>query len=182
MTLDARVDERTLRELYLAPFEAIVREARRLVGDGRRTTASTASSMTESPLLARRPARASAGFDGVVDVRLVRDPLDRGVAPRAALDLVMPGPDGPWGDALWSRGARRRGRRGDDRRQGPADPAPGRSRRRAGRDRAGSGSADLRRRRGRRDAAPGRRPPASCSRATSAACSRSTRARCGGSR
>ena len=27
MTLDARLDERTLRELYLAPFEAIVREA-----------------------------------------------------------------------------------------------------------------------------------------------------------
>ena len=27
-TLDARVDERTLRELYLAPFEAIVAEAR----------------------------------------------------------------------------------------------------------------------------------------------------------
>jgi len=26
--LDARVDERTLGELYLAPFEAIVRDAR----------------------------------------------------------------------------------------------------------------------------------------------------------
>ena len=27
MTVDVRIDERTLRELYLAPFEAIVREA-----------------------------------------------------------------------------------------------------------------------------------------------------------
>ena len=34
-SLDAQVDERTLRELYLAPFEAIVRDARRVGGDGR---------------------------------------------------------------------------------------------------------------------------------------------------
>ena len=27
MTVDVRIDERTLRELYLVPFEAIVREA-----------------------------------------------------------------------------------------------------------------------------------------------------------
>ena len=34
MTVDVRIDERTLRELYLAPFEAIVARGGRLGGDG----------------------------------------------------------------------------------------------------------------------------------------------------
>ena len=51
MTVDVRIDERTLRELYLAPFEAIVREAGPVGGDGRRTTGSTGRPMTESALL-----------------------------------------------------------------------------------------------------------------------------------
>jgi beta-glucosidase len=95
-TLDARVDERTLRELYLAPFEAIVREARPWAvmaaynGVNGRT-------MTESPLL-RQVLKDEWGWDGVVmsDWHAARS-LD---AAAAALDLVMPGPSGPWGDAL----------------------------------------------------------------------------------
>ena len=58
MTLDARIDERTLREMYLAPFEAVVRRGRRMGGDGclQRVNGNT---MTESPLLAGHPAGAS---------------------------------------------------------------------------------------------------------------------------
>src|SRR3954468_10145803 len=95
-TLDARVDERTLRELYLAPFEAIVR-------DGAVWSVMAAyngvngHTMTESPLL-RDVLKDEWGWDGLVmsDWHATRS-LE---AARAALDLAMPGPDGPWGDAL----------------------------------------------------------------------------------
>ena len=65
-TLDARVDERALRELYLAPFEAIVRDAGAVGGDGRLQRASTAPTMTESPLLQRRSCTDEWGWDGLV--------------------------------------------------------------------------------------------------------------------
>lgn len=97
MTLDARVDERTLRELYLAPFEAVVRE-----GGAWAVMAAyngvNGTTMTESPLL-REVLRDEWGFDGVVmsDWFAVRS---TGPAARAGLDLAMPGPAGPWGEAL----------------------------------------------------------------------------------
>ncbi|MBT2232539.1 beta-glucosidase [Nonomuraea sp. NEAU-A123] len=97
MTLDARVDERTLRELYLAPFEAIVRE-----GEVWAVMAAyngvNGATMTENPLL-RDVLRDEWGFDGVV----MSDWFATGsteAAANAALDLVMPGPSGPWGEAL----------------------------------------------------------------------------------
>ncbi|MGD0249051.1 MAG: glycoside hydrolase family 3 C-terminal domain-containing protein, partial [Candidatus Limnocylindrales bacterium] len=54
--------------------------------------------MTESDLLAD-PLKERWGFDGVVvsDWLATHSTVPAG---RAALDLVMPGPDGPWGDAL----------------------------------------------------------------------------------
>jgi beta-glucosidase len=96
-TVDVRVDERTLRELYLAPFE-------RIVVDGGAWLVMAAyngvngSTMTESPLLAE-PLKGEWGFDGVVvsDWVAVRSTVAAG---RAACDLAMPGPDGPWGAAL----------------------------------------------------------------------------------
>jgi beta-glucosidase len=96
-TLDVRVDERTLRELYLAPFEAIVRDAEPWAlmaaynGVGGHT-------MTEHPLL-REIVKDGWGFDGVVmsDWFATRSTE---AAARAALDLAMPGPSSPWGDAL----------------------------------------------------------------------------------
>ncbi|MDP1847816.1 MAG: glycoside hydrolase family 3 C-terminal domain-containing protein [Solirubrobacteraceae bacterium] len=96
MTLDARVDARALRELYLAPFEAIVRAGVWSVMaayngvDGHR--------MTESPLL-RDVLHGEWGFDGLVmsDWFATRSTA---ASAGAALDLVMPGPDGPWGQAL----------------------------------------------------------------------------------
>ncbi|MEY2534514.1 MAG: beta-glucosidase, partial [bacterium] len=97
MTVDVRVDERTLREVYLAPFEAIWRAAApwAVMAAYNRVNGVT---MTESPLLAD-PLKEEWGFDGVVmsDWTATRSTE---ASARAALDLVMPGPDGPWGDAL----------------------------------------------------------------------------------
>ena len=100
MTVDVRIDERTLRELYLAPFEAIVREA------GAWSVMASYNgvngvTMTESPLL-RDILHDEWGYDGLVmsDWTAARSTEP---AARAALDLAMPGPAslfGPWGDAL----------------------------------------------------------------------------------
>jgi beta-glucosidase len=96
-TLDARVDERTLRELYLAPFEAICRDARPWAVMAA-YNAVNGQTMTESPML-HDVLEAEWGFDGVVmsDWFAARTTEP---AARAGLDLVMPGPAGPWGDAL----------------------------------------------------------------------------------
>jgi beta-glucosidase len=97
MNVDVRLDERTLRELYLAPFEAIVREA------GAWSLMASYNSvngvrMTESSLL-QDVLRRELGFDGLVisDWFATRSTE---TSARAELDLVMPGPDGPWGAAL----------------------------------------------------------------------------------
>ena len=96
-TLKVDVAERPLHELYMAPFERVVREASAWtvmaaysgVGEYK---------MTESPLLTD-PLSKRWGFDGMVvsDWFATHSTVPAG---RAALDLVMPGPDGPWGDAL----------------------------------------------------------------------------------
>jgi beta-glucosidase len=105
MSVDVRVDERTLRELYLAPFEAILRFSE---GGDVGAWAVMASynqvngfTMTESPLL-RDILHDEWGYDGLVmsDWTAARSTEP---AARAALDLAMPGPAerfGPWGDAL----------------------------------------------------------------------------------
>lgn len=97
----ARVDDRTLREVYLAPFE-------RLVADGAWTVMAAYSGLddgdvaapdTEHAPLLRGILKRDWDFDGVV----VSDWLaTKSVVPavHAGLDLQMPGPDGPWGDGL----------------------------------------------------------------------------------
>ena len=100
MTVDVRVDDRTLRELYLAPFEAIARE------EGAWSVMAAYNgvdghTMTESPLL-RDILHADWGYDGLVmsDWTATRSTE---AAANAALDLAMPGPAsmfGPWGDTL----------------------------------------------------------------------------------
>jgi len=100
MTVDVQIAERPLRELYLAPFETIVRD-----GGVWSVMAAYNSvdghTMTESPLL-RSVLHQEWGFDGVV----VSDwTATRSTEPsaRAALDLVMPGPTerfAVWGEAL----------------------------------------------------------------------------------
>ncbi|MET0188889.1 MAG: glycoside hydrolase family 3 C-terminal domain-containing protein, partial [Pseudonocardia sediminis] len=97
MTVDVRVGERALHELYLAPFEALVRDAGAwLVLSAYNGVDGT--TMSASPLLTD-PLRTAWGFDGVVvsDWTAVRSTVDTACAD---LDLVMPGPDGPWGAAL----------------------------------------------------------------------------------
>ena len=99
-TVDVRIDERTLRELYLAPFDAIVREAGAWAVMASYNGVNGAS-MTESPLL-RTILHEEWGYDGLVmsDWTATRSVE---AAARAALDLAMPGPAtrfGPWGDAL----------------------------------------------------------------------------------
>ena len=96
-TLEARVGERALRELYLAPFDAIVRDA------GAWTVmaaynAVNGPTMTESPML-QDILHDEWGWDGLVmsDWTAARSTEAAG---NAALDLAMPGPHGPWGDAL----------------------------------------------------------------------------------
>jgi beta-glucosidase len=96
-TVDIQADERTLRELYLAPFE-------RMVVDGGAWLVMAAynsvngTTMTEHPLLTS-PLRDEWGFDGVVisDWFATRSTEAAG---SASLDLCMPGPRGPWGSAL----------------------------------------------------------------------------------
>ncbi|MFF7475595.1 glycoside hydrolase family 3 C-terminal domain-containing protein [Streptomyces sp. NPDC008092] len=97
MTVDARIDERVLRELYLAPFEVIVREAR-VWAVMAAYNGVNGHSMTESPLL-RAVLHEEWGFDGVVMSDWFATRTTEPSA-RAALDLVMPGPLGPWGEAL----------------------------------------------------------------------------------
>jgi len=96
-TLDARVGERALRELYLEPFDAIVRDARPWAVMAAYNGVNGAT-MTESPLL-RDVLKDEWGFDGVVmsDWFAARSTA---AAANAGLDLAMPGPTGPWGDAL----------------------------------------------------------------------------------
>ena len=96
-TLEALVGERALRELYLAPFEAIVRDA------GAWTVmaaynAVNGPTMTESPML-QEILRDEWDWDGLVmsDWMATRSTE---AAANAALDLAMPGPHSPWGDAL----------------------------------------------------------------------------------
>ncbi|MFI6624608.1 beta-glucosidase [Streptomyces sp. NPDC050528] len=97
MTLDARIGERALRELYLVPFE-------RIVGEGGVWAVMAAYNgvnghpMTESPLL-RQVLHDDWDFDGLVMSDWFAARTTEPSA-RAALDLVMPGPIGPWGDAL----------------------------------------------------------------------------------
>ncbi|MFD0261488.1 glycoside hydrolase family 3 C-terminal domain-containing protein [Kitasatospora indigofera] len=96
LTLDARVDERTLREVYLAPFEAAVRAGVWAVMSAYNRV--NGEAMSESPLLTE-PLKGEWGFDGLVvsDWGAVRNTVPSG---SAAVDLAMPGPNEHWAAAL----------------------------------------------------------------------------------
>lgn len=97
----ARVDARSLREVYLAPFE-------RLVAAGAWSVMGAYSGVddgqTAAPALEHRPLLTEVlkeewGFDGLVVSDWVAT-QSVAAAVRGGLDLQMPGPDGPWGDGL----------------------------------------------------------------------------------
>ncbi len=96
-TLNAVVDEKTLREVYLAPFEQVVTQAKPWMIMSA-YNAVNGHFMTESPLL-EDPLKTEWGFDGVVvsDWEAVYS-TDRSAT--AALDLAMPGPEKHWGSLL----------------------------------------------------------------------------------
>ena len=96
LTLDARVDERTLREVYMAPFEAAVRAGVWTVMSAYNSV--NGATMSENPLL-EEPLKGEWAFDGVVvsDWGAVRSTVPSALA---AQDLAMPGPNEPWGRPL----------------------------------------------------------------------------------
>jgi beta-glucosidase len=95
--LDVLADERTLRELYLVPFEACVQAGARLVMAGYNRV--NGVQMTEHHHLLTKILKDEWGFAGVAvsDWGGARSTLPTALA---GLDLVMPGPDGPWGARL----------------------------------------------------------------------------------
>jgi len=97
-TYDARIAERVLRELYLVPFEACVREAGVALVMAAYNKVNGIP-MTEHARLLRDVLKDEWGFDGVVtsDWHAARSTAATALA---ALDLAMPGPDGPWGGQL----------------------------------------------------------------------------------
>ncbi|MEW2162336.1 glycoside hydrolase family 3 C-terminal domain-containing protein [Streptomyces sp. NPDC007084] len=98
----SKIDERTLREVYLAPFEQVIAEARPWsvmsaysgLDDGVESAPAA-----EHHRLLRSILKEEWGFDGPV----ISDWASARTTVRTALgglDVVMPGPDGPWGDSL----------------------------------------------------------------------------------
>ncbi|KRA38498.1 MULTISPECIES: beta-glucosidase family protein [unclassified Nocardioides] len=96
-TASSEVDDRTLRELYLAAFEDAVVDAKAWTIMSAYNSVN-GTTMTEHDLL-RTPLKTEWGFDGVVvsDWMAVRS-VD--AAANGAQDVVMPSEFGPWGDAL----------------------------------------------------------------------------------
>ncbi|WP_394619603.1 glycoside hydrolase family 3 C-terminal domain-containing protein [Lentzea sp. JNUCC 0626] len=96
LTHDVRVSERTLRELYLAPFEAVVEAGAWAVMSAYNGV--NGHPMSENPLLTG-VLKEEWGFDGVVvsDWGAVRTTVE---SASSGQDLSMPGPWGPWGDLL----------------------------------------------------------------------------------
>jgi beta-glucosidase len=97
MTVDVRIGERALRELYLAPFERIVRA-------GAWGVMSAYNGVNGLPMASHGPLQTGVlkdewGFDGFVvsDWRAARETVGSALG---GLDIAMPAMENPWGDAL----------------------------------------------------------------------------------
>ena len=97
-SVNVQIDETTLREVYLVPFEACITEAEcALVMAGYNTV--NGETMTEHADLLQRVLKDDWGFTGAVVSDWMAARTTEATA-LAGLDLVMPGPNGPWGKAL----------------------------------------------------------------------------------
>ncbi|HEX9034808.1 MAG TPA: glycoside hydrolase family 3 C-terminal domain-containing protein [Streptosporangiaceae bacterium] len=96
--VSTQVSGRALRELYLAPFEAIVRDAAAW-GVMSAYNAVNGTSMTNNGLLQRGVLKEEWAFDGVVvsDWLAARDTVATALG---GLDVAMPALGSPWGDKL----------------------------------------------------------------------------------
>jgi len=97
-TASAQVSDRALRELYLAPFEVIVRDAAAW-GLMSAYNAVNGVPMTGNGALQNGVLKGEWGFDGVVvsDWLAARDAV---ATANGGLDVVMPALGSPWGDRL----------------------------------------------------------------------------------
>jgi len=97
-TYDARITETVLRELYLPPFEACVAEADVFLVMAAYNSVNGAT-MTANATLLNDLLKSEWGFAGVVvsDWSATTSTVPSALA---GLDIVMPGPKGPWGDKL----------------------------------------------------------------------------------
>ncbi|MBW8091476.1 glycoside hydrolase family 3 C-terminal domain-containing protein [Streptomyces hygroscopicus subsp. hygroscopicus] len=97
-TVDNEVGARALRELYLAPFETIVKNARPW-GVMAAYNGVNGSTMTEHRWLQQGVLRGEWGFDGFIvsDWMAARDTVR---ALKGGLDVAMPGPRTVYGEAL----------------------------------------------------------------------------------
>jgi beta-glucosidase len=98
LTVDVRVSERALRELYLAPFETIVRRAHPW-GVMAAYNQVNGVPMAENSRLLRAVLKEEWGFDGAVisDWTAARTTVATALA---GLDVAMPADGSPWGSAL----------------------------------------------------------------------------------
>jgi beta-glucosidase len=97
-TVSVEVSERALRELYLAPFETIIRDAGAW-GVMSAYNGVNGVSMTDNAALQRGVLKDEWGFDGAIvsDWLAARDTAG---AAKGGLDIAMPAMGNPWGDRL----------------------------------------------------------------------------------
>ena len=97
-TVSVEVSERALRELYLAPFEMIIRAAGAW-GVMSAYNRVNGVSMTDNAALQRGVLKKEWGFDGAIvsDWLAARDTVGAAVG---GLDIAMPAMGSPWGDML----------------------------------------------------------------------------------
>ncbi|MFI6450890.1 glycoside hydrolase family 3 protein [Streptosporangium amethystogenes] len=96
-TVNVKVGEKALREVYLAPFERVVRAGAWGVMAAYNSVNGT--TMTEHPALQRDLLKGEWGFDGFVVSDWMAARSTEATA-EGGLDVAMPGPSGPWGGKL----------------------------------------------------------------------------------
>ena len=97
-TISSEIDERTLRAVYLLPFEMVVRESKPWMIMSAYNKVNGVFSSSQRPLLVDT-LKKKWGFDGVVvsDWTAAKSTLENAIG---GLDLEMPGPPKVWGQKL----------------------------------------------------------------------------------